>query len=101
MEEMPFEFAYVLSQVFVQMLTSGDLNPLDEAPVLYERAPLFLRQLGYTPLVRTLAARGYDQETINALYPEPPGMEAFRQRMSNTAEAYEQNRKATIRFETQ
>jgi len=101
MEEMPANFASTLGQVFFQMLTSGDLNPLDEAPLLYERAPLFLRQLVYDRLRRTMASRGYTEATFNELYPEPVNMEGFRELMRRTIAEYESDRKAVINFETQ
>ena len=101
MEEMPANFASTLGQVFFQMLTSGDLNPLDEAPVLYERAPLFLRQLVYDRLRRTMASRGYTEATFDELYPEPVNMAGFRELMRRMIAEYESDRKAVINFETQ
>jgi len=77
MEELPDDFAEVASTVFLRILTSGRMNPL-QASRAYEQVPVRLQQGTYDQLANMMAQAGMTRETFDRLFTEPPNMDVVR-----------------------
>jgi hypothetical protein len=89
MDEMPPDFAILTGEVLFQIITSGTLNEVDAA-LLYERAPESIRALVYDRIEQFFKFRGYPEDVIAQLFPEPPGMEFYRQQQARLEALYRQ-----------
>jgi|GEM_PF-322279 len=71
---MPPQFIDVVMNSFVSFLVSGAIGQV-QGHLLWERAPLGLRQASYDLLVSVLKPR---EPNFDQLYPAPPGLEEYR-----------------------
>lgn len=72
---MPPRFIDVVVNAFVDFLLSGEVGQV-EAHLIWERAPRGLRQAAYDTLAQLLKPR---EPAFDQLFPEPQGMEEYRQ----------------------
>lgn len=91
MDEMPPDFALKAGQVLFQLITGGSLNTVD-ASQLYNRAPESLQAMIRESLGQYFGLRGFPEDVIERLYPEPPGMEIYLAQQQRLVELYQASR---------
>ncbi|MFM9957169.1 MAG: hypothetical protein ACKVZJ_03770 [Phycisphaerales bacterium] len=77
MEEMPTNLGDMAAQVLISMMAMGDMDPT-QAATIYTKAPAEIQRYAYDQLRAIMLRRGMPENSVNSLYPEPPGMVAFR-----------------------
>ncbi len=98
MELFPRSFEEAAANSFVGLLSRGRLT-LDQAALLYRRAPIWLQQPAYDPLVASMTnTAGMPRELFNQWFPEPANMEEFRRAQDLLRQTDDRSRKedATI-----
>lgn len=78
MEEMPRWFDEAAGFFFLRTLVSLPLSFIERSEI-YQRAPLQMRQFAWDGLASWAQMRNMPDPVILALYPQPPGMERFRE----------------------
>lgn len=94
MDQMPADFALMSGGVFAQFITGLSL---DDAQLLYSRAPDSLRLYAYDPLKAQLAAQFEEGQRIvdkpfDVLFPPPPGLDQHRARIQSLIEEAQRGR---------
>jgi hypothetical protein len=77
MEYMSDNFMEVAATVFIRLIDSGSIQPLQGSRI-YEGAPLVLRQFIYDDLRSIMTSRGMAEEMFTTLFTEPADMAAHR-----------------------
>ncbi len=100
MDEMPRNFADAASFVFLQMLLSTGYT---DASIIYnsERISNDLRRVSYDQLMAYYAQRGFPQDIISQLFPEPTGMEAYRAMREEIRKQQAPGQKEDLNFQEQ
>jgi hypothetical protein len=100
MDEMPRDFLDVAGAVFLSMLVNQDMEPLNAAAI-YRKAPDEIRLRIYDPLSRMLVPNAMPMNRFASLFPEPPGLEAFRAAREKAREQGEVGTKRQLQLEQQ
>lgn len=78
MDFMPRDFREMAGLVMLRLITSGSVGLL-QAGRMYAQSPTYIQQLIYDDLRVFMSRAGLPRERFEALFPEPPNMEEFRQ----------------------
>ncbi len=78
MEELPDDMRDVAGTVFLRMLTAGQIQ-MFPASRLYQGVPIGIQVRVYDPLARFMSGRGMAEQAFNTLFPEPPGIDTYRE----------------------
>ncbi|MEO1130568.1 MAG: hypothetical protein AAFX05_12805 [Planctomycetota bacterium] len=89
MEYMSDNFMEVAATVFIRLIDSGSIQPLQGSRI-YEGAPLLLRQFIYDDLRSVMTGRGMAEEMFTTLFTEPADMAAHRARFPKRDQRLEQ-----------
>lgn len=77
MDEMPRHFPDLAAQVFISMLSIGDMSPT-QASQIYERSPDEIKKIAFDPLRSMMLQRGMPENVLTQFFPEPVGMAEYR-----------------------
>ncbi|MBL0920833.1 MAG: hypothetical protein IBJ10_01755 [Phycisphaerales bacterium] len=99
MELFPRSFEDAAAQSLVGLLVRGRLT-LDQAALVYRRAPIWLQQPAFDPLrEQMVVAGGIPEEMFARWFPEPANMAAFRENQRLLKETDDRARKADLEIE--
>lgn len=91
MEELPADTRDVAALVFLRVLRTGQIRP-NEASVIYRGIPVAIRLRAYDDLERYFAQALPSKEAFDLFFPEPPGLEIYREQRRMQQLQEERNR---------
>ncbi len=108
MEYMPRNFVDAAAVVLYNLIIAGSTDPgaadqlgVVQASQVYKKTPIALRRAIFDPLARHMAQRGMSQQVFADLFPEPDGMEAYREAKRQEELQGREGRKKRLQIEQQ
>jgi hypothetical protein len=95
MDEMHPDFAIAAGEVFLRILTSSGLDPMQSSQ-MFRRVPSSIQRVVYDALVSVYMQQEFHPAIIAEMFPEPSDMDQFRAELQRKLHQQDEGRKAAM-----